>query len=93
MITYKNISPSAKTFYGVKFAPGELKSVPGYINNPGMVRVFGIKPIPTSKTPVSEPAKRGRKPKSTEPEKVEVAEPEIKLEDTTKEETSDGNNC
>ena len=29
MITYKNISYSAKTFYGVKFNPGETKEVPG----------------------------------------------------------------
>lgn len=92
MITYKNISPSAKTFYGVKFAPGELKSVPGYINSPSMIRVFGIKPVEETKTSIQEPHRRGRKPKSTEPEKVEVAEPEeIKIEDTSKEETSNGN--
>ena len=96
MITYKNISYSAKTFYGVKFNPGEIKSVPGYINDQGMARIFGVTPK-FNKQPVyevsSSESTRGRKRKSAEPEKVEVAEPEIKLEDTTKEETSDGNNC
>ena len=93
MITYKNISFSAKTFYGVKFAPGEIRAVPGYINSPSMVRVFGVKPVSETKPIVYDAPKRGRKPKSTEPEKVEVAETqEIKIEDTSKEETTDGNN-
>lgn len=92
MITYKNISFSAKTFYGVKFEPGEVKPVPGYINDSGMVRIFGIKPV-TGKTVVYEapsvPSTRGRKKKSSEPEKASIAETEIKLE--TQEEISDGN--
>lgn len=93
MITYKNISFSAKTFYGVKFAPGEIRSVPGYINSPSMVRIFGRKPVSESKPLVSDAPRRGRKPKSTEPEKVEVAETvDFKIEDTSKEETTDGNN-
>ena len=29
---YKNISNSARTFYGVSFKPGEVKDVKGYIN-------------------------------------------------------------
>ena len=93
MIQYKNISFSAKTFYGVKFAPGETKSVPGYINDSGMVRIFGIKPA-KGKTVVYEApyraSTRGRKKKSNEPEGDSVAEnTEIKLE--TQEETTDGN--
>ena len=92
MITYKNISFSAKTFYGVKFAPGELQSVPGYINDPSMVRVFGVVPKSNKVLPIYETPRRGRK-KSTIPEKVEVAETqEIKIEDISKEETTDGNN-
>jgi hypothetical protein len=93
MITYKNISYSAKTFYGVTFEPGETKSVPGYINKQGMVRVFGVKPI-TNKTVVydapTQTNSRGRKKKSNDSEKDSVAEnTEIKLD--TQEETTDGN--
>ena len=93
MNTYKNISYSAKTFYGVKFAPGEMKSVPGYINDKGMVRIFGIKPI-ADKTAVYETpttnSNRGRKKKSSDSEKDSVAETEIKI-DIPKEEDSNGN--
>ena len=97
MITYKNISFSAKTFYGVRFEPGEIKSVPGYINNSGMIRVFTKKISDQSNKPIPKEehtgSKRGRKPKSTEPEKVEVAETqEIKIE-ISEEETSNGNQC
>ena len=89
MITYKNISFSAKTFYGVRFEPGQKKSVPGYINSPGMVRVFGITPVSETQIPTYDGPRRGRKPKSTEPEKVEVAEIN---ENQSEEETSNGNN-
>lgn len=92
MITYKNISFSAKTFYGVKFNPGDVKSVPGYINSSGMVRIFGVKPE-LNKAPIYEvptESTRGRKKKTSEPEKASVAEtPETKIE--TQEETSNGN--
>lgn len=90
MITYKNISFSAKTFYGVRFEPGEIKGVPGYINSRGMVRVFGYKPAaqPVSINELTL-SKRGRKPKAAEPEKVEVAEI---TENLSEEETSNGNN-
>lgn len=94
MNTYKNISYSAKTFYGVKFAPGEMKSVPGYINDSGMVRIFGIKPV-SDKTVVYEApyvsSNRGRKKKSNEPEKDSVAENTETKIDTPKEEESNGN--
>lgn len=94
MITYKNISFSAKTFYGVRFEPGEVKDVPGYINSPSMIRVFKpkaeVKPnqMPLFETPTV--SKRGRKPKSAESEKDLVAE----IPENTKnseEETSNGN--
>jgi len=95
MITYKNISFSAKTFYGVKFEPGEIKEVPGFINCQGMIRVYNVTPtapvVETVEEPevvkVEEPAPvstRGRKKKSSEPEKV--AETETTIE-TSKEET------
>lgn len=93
MITYKNISSSAKTFYGVKFEPGDVKSVPGYINNQGMVRIFGVAPDlnkkPIYEVPSAEHT-RGRKKKSTEPEKDSLAETETII-DTIEEETSNGN--
>ena len=95
MIKYKNISFSAKTFYGVKFEPGDIKSVPGYINSNGMVRVFepASKPKATKPYLFEEPtpvSNRGRKKKSNEPEKVLFAEPETIIENS-KEETSNGN--
>lgn len=99
MIQYKNISFSAKTFYGVKFEPGEIKEVPGYINDPRMIRIFDTskkvvkKPEPVEPVDVIETPKvetRGRRKKSSEPEKVSVAETqEVKI--TSEEETSDGN--
>lgn len=93
MITYKNISYSAKTFYGVKFAPGDIKSVPGYINCRGMVRVFPAKATVVNSEISDEPtiSKRGRK-KQNDPSKVSFAETqEVKIE-TSEEETSNGNN-
>ena len=36
---YKNISLTQKTFHGVTFKPGEIKEVPGYINNRGFIPV------------------------------------------------------
>jgi len=34
---YKNISACKKTFYGVVFNPGDIKEVPGYINDRQMI--------------------------------------------------------
>lgn len=39
MPTYKNLSKAVKTFYGVTFLPGEVKSVSGYINNTKFARI------------------------------------------------------
>ena len=93
MNTYKNISFSEKTFYGVKFAPGEVKEVPGYINSRGMVRVYGVKPMPTKTKLFDDPTPtvgRGRKKKANDVDKDSDAEKtEIKLD--TQEETTDGN--
>lgn len=89
MITYKNISLTAKTFYGVKFESGDIKEVPGYINSPSMIRIFGIKPTPEDKEPTYKTT-RGRKPKSNEPEKDSVVEP-LKLINLSEEETTNGN--
>ena len=32
-MTYKNLSNTTKTFYGVTFKPGESHDVPGFITN------------------------------------------------------------
>lgn len=90
MIKYKNISFSAKTFYGVKFEPGDTKEVPGFIDSPSMIRVDS-KSKPVSTKLFEAPTKvetRGRKKKSIESEKDTVAETTIEI---SKEETSDGN--
>ena len=44
-LTYKNLSRSTKTFYGVTFQPGEIKEVPGFINHPRFVRVDDEQPV------------------------------------------------
>lgn len=36
---YKNLSGLTQTFYGVAFAPGETKFVPGVINAPNFIPV------------------------------------------------------
>ena len=102
MITYKNISFSAKTFYGVKFESGEIKAVPGYINCHGMLRIPNdvviaekselseIKPI-IDDNPIPTPTvSRGRRKKSIEPEKVSLAETQENII-ISEEETSNGN--
>lgn len=37
MNSYKNMTQFTKTVYGVKFKPGEVHEVPGYINVPGFI--------------------------------------------------------
>lgn len=39
MFTYKNTSRTTKTFHGVQFNPGDVKTVSGYINDPKFIRV------------------------------------------------------
>ena len=36
---YKNTSYATKTFYGIKFKPGEEHEVPGHINDPKFMRI------------------------------------------------------
>lgn len=43
MVRYQNTSMVTKEFYGISFGPGKEENVPGYINDPSMVRV-PIKP-------------------------------------------------
>lgn len=55
---YKNTSYITKTFYGVKFKPGEVKEVPDFINDPKMIRVNELpKEPPVSSKIKSAPAK------------------------------------
>lgn len=54
-LLYKNVSDSAKTFYGVTFKPGEVKEVPGYVNHRKMIRV-DESALPKV-TPAAEPKK------------------------------------
>ena len=36
---YKNLASFEKTFYGVTFKPGEIKEVPGFINDKQLIVV------------------------------------------------------
>lgn len=88
MLKYKNIGCSAKTFYGVTFEPDEIKEVPGYINNPNMVRVFqAVKQTSAKKRPYN------KKPNKVETQPaVSPSTETTNLITTTpiKEETPDG---
>lgn len=68
---YKNTSTIQKTFHGVTFKPGDIKEVPGYINDRGFVRVAELP---------KEPPKRKESAKSTS-SKEEKEQPETKKED------------
>ncbi len=72
---YKNISYSAKTFYGITFKPGEVKEVPGYINDIKMVVVDASE----LKRAIKQPMTPVEKPKKS-PEKISVT-PEIRTEE------------
>lgn len=72
---YKNNSITTKTFYGITFKPGDIKFVPGYINNKGFIQIKSVpKELPKSteeiETVVSK--KRGR-PKKTKSNNTSVS--------------------
>lgn len=75
---YKNVSFTQKTFHGVTIEPGEVKDVPGYINNRGFIRVAEMP---------KEPPKRVEPKKQTAP-KQESSKQESKT--NKKEETLNG---
>lgn len=53
-LKYKNLSLTTKKFYGVTFKPGEIKEVPGYINDPKFVRIKDeVKTAPVAAKPAS----------------------------------------
>lgn len=51
---YKNTSYTEATFYGITFKPGEIKDVPGYINNPHFIRVENVQNTPVSNSSTSD---------------------------------------
>lgn len=74
MICYRNTSCATKTFYGVKFLPGEVKSVSGYINDDKFVRVDPSEMIKAIQEPkatkkVTEPVKSSTTTKTKQPTK------------------------
>lgn len=71
---YKNCTNTVKTFYGVKFQPGDIKRVLGYINSPGFVRAEKPKEPPAEKV---EKRKYTRKPKVQEEAKPYSVEPDV----------------
>lgn len=55
MVIYKNTSATVKTFYDVKFGPGEAHEVPGYINDTKMIRVYELPKHKVESVKVSKP--------------------------------------
>ena len=80
---YKNISHSVKTFYGVTFKPGEIKEVPGFINNNKMI-VADVSEIKRPSKQSTTSPKKQEKPL----EKISVT-PEVKIEDKQDDKDSD----
>lgn len=64
---YKNTSRCNMTFYNVTFKPGEVKEVPGYINNIHFIRCNEA----DLKKPENKPAKQTQKQVDNKP-KVDV---------------------
>lgn len=86
MLRYRNTSVAAKTFYGTTFKPGEERDVPGYINDPKMIRIdFNCSepkelPKATAKTaPVTNPS-AGRKPAPVKPSEIKQSKESNKEE-------------
>lgn len=82
MLVYQNASVATKTFYGVTFHPGDIKEVPGYINDDKFIRV---------------PAKKGESKtqyKPAEQKNKETKKPSDVTSDSksNKEESKDGTN-
>lgn len=85
-LRYLNASKSVKTFYGVKFNPGESHDVPGYINVPGFIRVADLpKEPPKAVKQANELPKQPAKPQASavaakpdpKPAAPKVAEPQV----------------
>lgn len=80
MYYYKNAARVTKTYYGEVFKPGDVKPVPGYINDPNFVRVptpvKGVESGSKSKISGVKSASGNsvgvNKPKASEPKKQDV---------------------
>lgn len=100
MIRYKSLCSQTKTFYGVTFHYGDVKSVPGYIHDKRFVCLGSVKSAnievdnPTSNITVetkevksSTPVKSNNK---LQDKKSEVKKPDVKkTQSTAKSEKSD----
>ena len=97
MFTYKNTSLSVKTFYGVQFKPGEIHSVPGFINDPALIRC-AAKPKEVPKATAQAPKPSGQSNKSSqaaakpqEPEKEESESNKTEIKGGESEDGTDNN--
>lgn len=71
MLKYQNLSRVTKSFYGVKFEPGSIHDVPGYINDKRFRRlredeakqITAAKPVAKSKPVDSVTSESKRSPK------------------------------
>jgi len=85
---YKNMSIATKTFYGVTFNPGEIKEVPGYINDKDFQRCE--RPIaPAPKQAPKSTTKSSTKP-SVESKKSESESQNKSTKNEEKEESVNG---
>lgn len=77
---YKNTSSIQKTFHGVTFQPGEIKEVPGYINDKRFVRVAEMpkeppKRVDSAKSTTSKQEQPKKDPVKEEPKNNKKEEP------------------
>lgn len=90
MMRYKNLGITSKTFYGVKFNPGETHDVPGYINHSNFIRVDDkkkedkiAKPTAASKSDTKKSDIEPKKPDAVaQVSDVSTDVPEVKTPDT-----------
>lgn len=96
---YKNCSYTTKTFYGVKFRPGEVHQVPGFINNIYFIQVSAPLELPkvvdSSEDMSEQKPKRKKKKKQEEvpaplEEEIIYEASEEQLEQIIKEEEPNG---
>ena len=85
---YKNISLTQKTFHGVTFKPGEVKEVPGYINNRGFIPVDEMPQEPPKR--VEHKKSEASKQESSKQESSKEKESRTESKNSKKEETVNG---
>ena len=84
---FKNVSYSAKTFYGVTFGPGEVKEVDGQINSRWLIPVDGPATVPeqVQKKPSSDKSKK----ESEKPDEPKQTAKESEVSESKQEEKVD----